>query len=120
MEKTMKLILKSCKNFHYAEATYSDGNVTVLKGSKINVKDNFPKMAAEAFAARHDRTIVNKKGITLKNITFASPSTAGQFVTGRSTNGNVAWRPDDKVSLAEFLGIAKPKTKKSTRSKKVQ
>ena len=116
----MKLILKSSKNFHYAEATYSNGSVTVLKGSKINVKDNFTRMATEAFAARHNKKIVNSEGITLKNITFASPSTAGQFVTGRSTNGNIAWRPDDKVSLAEFLGIAKPKTKKSKRSQKAQ
>jgi hypothetical protein len=39
----------------------------------------------------------------LVDVKFTSPSSAAQFVTGRSVNGYVAWRPDDKMSLKEYL-----------------
>ena len=114
----MKLILKSRNNLHYAEANYKDGVITILKGSRINLKDSFPKMASDVFTARHNRRLVDKKGVTLQDITFTSPSTAGQFVTGRSVNGNIAWRPDDLMPLRSFLGKMKSNSKRETKRTK--
>lgn len=99
----MKLILKSREQLHYAEATYDNGVVTVLKGSKINKASTYNRMAADAVDSRNDTTIVDDRGIVLKDVSFNSPSTAAQFVTGRSSNGYIAWRPDDKMSLKEYL-----------------
>lgn len=99
----MKIILKSKKNVHYAEALYSPEKVVVLAGSKINLVDTFPKMSVEAKNARADRNIVDENGNVIKDVIFKSPSTAAQFVTGRSVNGYISWRPNDEMSLKKYF-----------------
>jgi len=103
MEK-VHVILKSKKNTHYAEGNYENGKVTVLKGSRIFLS-NAEYMNAESsvFVLREDRTLVDADGVVLRDITFESPTTAAIFVTGRSVNGYIAWRPDDKMSLKAYL-----------------
>ena len=102
-----RMILKSKKNTHYAEAVINGKDIIVLKGSKINPLDAFPKMSNELKIMRGDRTIVSEEGILLKDMTFNSPSTAAQFVTGRSVNGYIAWRPNDEMSLKAYLEMKK-------------
>ena len=105
----MKLILKSKCGLHYAEAIYKEGVVTVLKGSRVNRNDSYQRMASEAVNARRDKNIVGESGEVLKDVSFNSPSTAAQFVTGRSSNGYIAWRPDDRMSLKEYLRMQENK-----------
>lgn len=50
----------------------------------------------------------NRKGnmdgrILIKDVSFKSSSTAGNFVTGRSTNGLLAWKDKDGISIKELL-----------------
>ena len=99
----MKLILKSKKNLHYAEAEWDGEQIIVLSGSKINPIVAFPRMSEEIKLMREDRKIVNEQNELLVDVKFSSPSSAAQFVTGRSVNGYIAWRPDDKMSLKEYL-----------------
>ncbi len=99
----MKLILKSKKNLHYAEAEWDGEQIIVLSGSKINPMLAFPQMSEEIKHMREDRKIVNEQNELLVDVRFTSPSSAAQFVTGRSVNGYIAWRPDDKMSLKEYL-----------------
>lgn len=99
----MKLILKSKKNLHYAEAEWDGEQIIVLSGSRINPIVAFPKMSEEIKHMREDQAIVDKQNKLLIDVKFASPSSAAQFVTGRSVNGYIAWRPDDKMSLKEYL-----------------
>ena len=99
----MKLILKSKKNLHYAEAEWDGEQIIVLSGSKINPTVAFPQMSEEIKRMRNDRSIVNDDNELVVDIKFTSPSSAAQFVTGRSVNGYIAWRPDDKMSLKEYL-----------------
>lgn len=99
----MKLVLKSKKNLHYAEATWDGEQIIVLSGSKINPIVAFPQMSEEIKHMREDRKIVNEQNELLVDVKFTSPSSAAQFVTGRSVNGYIAWRPDDKMSLKEYL-----------------
>ena len=99
----MKLILKSKKNLHYATAEWDGGRITILAGSKINLALTYPKMSEDAKQARENAELVDTNGILLKDVQFNSVSTAAQFVTGRSSNGYIAWRPDDKMSLKEYL-----------------
>ena len=98
----MKITLKSKRNTHYAIADFENGIVTVLKDSKICLPTAFNKMSRDAYDARKDSSLVNEKGVVLKNIQFKSVTTAAQFVTGRSVNGLIAWRIDDKISLKEY------------------
>ena len=46
---------------------------------------------------------MDENGNILKNCEFTSPSTAAQFVTGRSTNGYEAWKVEKKLSLGQYL-----------------
>lgn len=98
------VILKSKKNTHYAEGYYENGKVTVLKGSRVFL-NNAAYMNGETtvFALRKDRALVDVEGVVLRDITFESPTTAAIFVTGRSVNGYIAWRPDDKMSLKAYI-----------------
>ena len=41
--------------------------------------------------------------VLLKDIPFKSASTAGNFVTGRSTNGLIAWKNEDGVSIKDLI-----------------
>ncbi|MBD5099710.1 MAG: DUF4357 domain-containing protein [Clostridiales bacterium] len=100
----IRVVLKSKKELHYAEAIIDDKETLVLKGAKINLIESFPQMSQALILLRRDRMLVSEDGVLLKDIKFTSPSTAAQFVTGRSVNGYIAWRPNDEISLKEYLG----------------
>lgn len=99
----MKAVLNSRKELHFAEALIEGKATTVLKGAKININSSFPKMVRSVVALREDRSTVSAEGILLHDVTFDSPSTAAQFVTGRSVNGYIVWRPNDEMPLREYL-----------------
>lgn len=88
----------------YAEGIYSDEGIVVKKGGRINL--DFAahiRGGRNAKKYREDIECVDKEGNILKDCYFKSPSTAAQFVTGRSTNGYEAWKVDNKKNLGEFL-----------------
>lgn len=99
----MRLILKSKKNTHFAIADYSGRGIIILPGSRINTFLSYDAMPKSVKMLRNNSEIVSQEGEVLKEVTFKSPSAAAQFVTGRSINGYVAWRIDDKISLKEYL-----------------
>lgn len=100
----IRVVLKSKRGTHYAEGFYEGGKITVVKGSRIYVDNaTYMNLNTPVFAMRADRTIVDDQGIVLRDVVFDSPTTAAIFVTGRSVNGMIAWRPDDKVSLKEYM-----------------
>ena len=98
----MKVILKSRNDTHYASGIYDGTTLTVLKGSKINPFLKFDAMPQAIISLRNDVEYVDKTGVTKKDIEFNSPTSAAQFITGRSVNGYIAWRIDDKISLKEY------------------
>lgn len=99
----VNVVLKSKKGLHYAEGLLDGKTIIILKGAKINLIDSFFQMSPALLRIRHDKTIVSNEGILLQNVTFNTPSTAAQFVTGRSVNGYIAWRPNDEMSLKIYL-----------------
>lgn len=46
---------------------------------------------------------MNESRTILKDCRFTSPSTAAQFVTGRSSNGYEVWKVEDGKSLGSYL-----------------
>lgn len=103
----MNLVLKSKKNTHYATAHYDGEKIVILKGSRINKVESFSQMGDTVKNIRKDRNAVDEEGVLLKDIEFSSLSTAAMFVTGRSVNGYIAWRIDDKISLKEYRASQK-------------
>lgn len=53
------------------------------------------------------RTGVVDQNILQKDIAFKSPSTAGNFVTGKSTNGLTAWKDETGRTIKEIQAEAK-------------
>lgn len=100
----MEVILKSRNGQHNAKGLFDNGKITIKKGSKINLQTadyfNEPRLNAEL---KHNKEVVDNNGILKQDVTFDSPTAAAQFVTGRSVNGYVSWRPNDKISLKEYL-----------------
>lgn len=73
--------------------------VTVLKDSIINPKIEIFKGTA---AIEKHRNGVIRNGKVIRDITFNSPSTAANFVTGRSTNGMIAWKNSNGITLKKL------------------
>ena len=103
----MNIVLKSKKNTHYATAEYTDSRIVISKGSRINLYEAYPGMSNSIRSMRNNREIVDENGVLLQNLEFKSVSSAAVFVTGRSVNGYIAWRIDDKISLKEYYGKEK-------------
>ncbi len=99
----MKLYLNGRSGTHNAVAEYWNNEIRVLAGSKINLRLQFDKISTEAKAKRNDRTIVSESGELLVDVVFKSATAAAQFVTGRSINGLIAWRNEDKMTLKQCM-----------------
>lgn len=100
----IRLTISSRSKGVYAEAIYDGNTVTVLPGGTIS-KDFAEHIQGgkKARSFRDNPEYVDKNRRIIKECIFTSPSTAAQFVTGRSTNGYVAWKVDDKESLGKYL-----------------
>ena len=92
----LKLHTISRDNLFEAKANYEDDCVTVLKGSRVNIRKNPNfKPSIEVADKLADSTLVNPEGILLKDVTFKSLSTAATFVAGRISNGMITWKTED-------------------------
>lgn len=87
-----------------ATAVYEDKAITVLPGGIIS-KDFAAHIRGgiKAKSFRENPEYVDSNRNIIKECVFTSPSTAAQFVTGRSTNGYEAWKVDNKKSLGDYL-----------------
>lgn len=100
----IKISLKQRTSDVFAEAVYEDGTITVLPGGIIS--SDFAghiRGGKKAKSYRENKEFVDQDRRILKNCVFTSPSTAAQFVTGRSTNGYEAWKVEGKESLGDYL-----------------
>ena len=89
---------------YYAEGTYEKNSVTVKKGGHIN--PNFAKSIRGGDTSRGYRE--NKEYVSsvfeiLSDCHFHSPSTAAQFVSGRSVDGYNIWKVYNGQTLGEYL-----------------
>lgn len=98
-------IYLTARNGNYdAKAVYEDGEIKVLKGSKIRMTfAEHIRGGRTVKKLREDSSVVTSEGVTLQDCYFTSPSTAAQFVMGSSTNGWRAWHVDRKTTLKAYL-----------------
>ena len=98
------IYLKSSENgkLYDSKGIYEDGKVVVFKGSRVNPNRNYTKnqMINDLLS---DKNSVDNNFILKRDISFSSPSTAGLFVTGNSTNGLTRWKVGKGTLLKKFL-----------------
>ncbi len=102
----MEIYMKAKSDIYNAFAIYDNGKIVILKNSKIRIEyfSESIRGGKTAHSLRQLSDVVNEKGIVQKDIVFNSPSTAAQFVSGRSTNGLVAWKlKSSNITLKEYL-----------------
>jgi len=100
----MKIKVYINKSEFSAMGFYSNGTITVQKGSTINPAFA-PYIKGISFArnSREDKQIVDENWKVQKDHEFPSPSTAAQFVMGQSRDGYDAWKVEDGRSLGQYL-----------------
>ncbi len=100
-----KLYLVSRKKEYNATAVFNDSSkeMTVLKGSIISssIAGGMFRSAKSVAKQRQNCAIKDRK--LTDDIKFKSASAAANFVTGRSTNGMIAWKTDSGITLKELL-----------------
>ena len=98
------ITIKQRTGVAFATAEYDGKIMTVLAGGKISpdFADHI-RGGKTAKGYRDDPEYVDENGNIIKNCEFTSPSTAAQFVTGRSVNGYEAWKVEKKLSLGQYL-----------------
>jgi hypothetical protein len=104
MNMKINVVLKPRTGSSFAEGIYDGKTLMVLKGGKIS--DDFAahiRGGKIAKTYREDKLFVDENHCIIKECVFSSPSTAAQFVTGRSTNGYEAWKVEFKKSLGDYL-----------------
>lgn len=100
----IRVTLKSRTTDVKAEAFYEGKTITVLPGGKIS--SDFAahiQGGKKAKAYRNSPEYVDADRNIIKECVFTSPSTAAQFVTGRSTNGYEVWKVEGKKNLGTYL-----------------
>jgi len=102
----MRVYLANKNGRYDATADYSeqDKSVTVLKGSKVStdIAHSEKFRGSKSIASRREGN-VSAENVVLHDIRFSSFSTAANFVTGRSTNGLLAWRDKNGKTVKELF-----------------
>ena len=76
--------------------------LTVYKGSQVSPKVNHSETFRGAVVERLRSEHV-KNGIVVNNVSFKSPSTAANFVTGCSSDGLIRWKDKSGRTLKELI-----------------
>jgi uncharacterized Fe-S cluster protein YjdI len=88
----------------YAEGIYTGEKTIVKAGGKIS--ENFASCIRGGTLAkkmRNDPKHVDSERNIVSDCVFKSPSTAVQFISGRSLSGYEAWKVDKKKRLGAYL-----------------
>ena len=88
----------------YADGVYDGGKTIVKAGGKVSERfSTCIRGGTRAKTMRADPKYVNSERTIIADCVFDSPSTAAQFVSGRSVNGYDAWKVEKKKSLGTYL-----------------
>lgn len=91
----------------FGEYNTSDNSLLVKKGSKLS------KQLSESKSFRGKNAIIAARkgnvndGTLLNDVNFGSPSTAANFVTGKSTNGIRSWKTKDGIPIKKLIAAKK-------------
>lgn len=98
----MKIFYKNKKGENIATAEYSGDSVLIHKGSKLNYSKSLVKLSKSIASSRNNKDLV-KDGVLIKDVSFRSLSSAGQFIAGYSVSGYLAWRNEEGKKLIDVI-----------------
>jgi len=105
----MKLFIERASKGISAVAEYDPENkrFVVLKGSKVSedVSSAPTFRGANAIRILRNKYVVDRE--VTEDVSFRSSSTAGNFVTGSSTDGPGTWRSENGEKLKSILSETK-------------
>ncbi len=105
----MKLFIVREKKGINATAEYDseEKRFTVLKGSTVSdtISDAPTFRGAKTIRILRDKYVVDR--VLKEDLDFRSSSTAGNFVTGYSTDGPGSWKTKDGKTLKSILSDSK-------------
>lgn len=101
----MKVYINRVKSNVEAIGEFSKNTreLVVLARSKVSNKIAYSEKFIGAKSIERQREGKIKNNILQEDVKFKSPSIAGNFVTGRSTNGQTAWKSKDGKTIKEIL-----------------
>ena len=101
----MKLYLKKISKNILVEGEYDPIKkiFIIFKGAKVSEEVSTAPHFRGAKKILFYRKKYTRNGIVTSDVTFRSPSTAANFITGTSTNGLIAWKSKQGVTLREMI-----------------
>ena len=85
------------------EYDINNNALTVYKGSHVSPQVSHSEKFRGAVTIERLRAEHVKNGEVINNVSFKSPSTAANFVTGSSSNGWVLWKDNAGRTLKELI-----------------
>ncbi len=102
----MKAYLNKPHSGVHAEGEYDfkTKKMIVFKGAQLSmdIREYKSRSAIALQKVNELRAEYVKENILLEDLVFTSASTAGFFLTGRSTNGMIAWKNEEGISIGEI------------------
>ena len=100
----MKVFLISKRNNLNAAGEYfpDDNSLVVFKGSLLSTTVSNSKTFRGGKAILNAREGIVVDNVLQKDVRFMSPSTAANFVTGTSSNGNRLWKTEDGTQIGKL------------------
>ena len=104
----MKVFLVRKRNGINATGEYDAATktLTVLEGSVLSETVAHTAKFRGAKSIEKSREGILAGRVLQKNVSFKSPSTAANFVTGSSTNGLIAWKDKSGRTIKDFISEA--------------
>ena len=101
----MKVYIKRIKSQIDAVGEYdlTSNQLTVLKGSIVSIGVRHSEKFNGGKIIEKMRMENTKNRIVIKDITFKSPSSASNFVTGQSSNGWIEWKDEKGRKLKDAV-----------------
>lgn len=99
----MKVFLKGISWDATGDFDVKNNHLIVKKGTKVSTDISVSKTfkSSETIKAQREKYVCD--GVVMEDVEFSSPSTAANFVTGRSTNGKLAWRDEENRSISKIV-----------------
>lgn len=98
----IEVFLKGRDDSYYASGYYDEISKKLVVKKGAHVKTSIDQFKGSNSIAKN-RAGKLHNGILIEDCAFNSASTAANFITGRSTNGLIAWKDKNGTSLKKIL-----------------
>lgn len=98
----VRLVSKRMNLLAYGEYVPETGELTVFAGSTVSDGISASKTFRGKKSIEKAREGRVNGNVLSENVTFKSPSTAANFITGGSSNGMRLWKTEDGIAIGDL------------------